>query len=91
MDDKGEIVVALLEGWKRQDLAKGYCRAFAGMLKTFPNGLDDLERSLPFDIVQELRKSKFNEVADISEDLFHAQMARDLEEFICPVTGMKFL
>jgi hypothetical protein len=90
MDEKGEIVVALLEGWKRQDMAKGYPRAFGAMLRTFPNGLDDLERSLPFDIFQELRKSKFKEIADIPQTEFESLMASELEEFTDPLTGMRF-
>jgi hypothetical protein len=90
MDEKGEIIVALLEGWKRQDLAKGYCRAFGAMLRAFPNGLDDFERSLPFDVVSELRKSKFKEIADIPQEEFESQMAKELDAFTDPMTGMRF-
>jgi hypothetical protein len=89
-DEKGEIVVALFEGWKRQDLARGYCRAYGSMMRTFPNGIGDLEASLPFDVVQEIRKSKFQEISDIPQQEFESLMAKELEEFTCPVTGMKF-
>lgn len=89
-DEKGEIVVALFEGWKRQDLARGYCRAYGAMMRTFPNGIGDLEASLPFDVVREIRKSKFQQIADIPQEDFEKQMAVELENFTCPVTGMKF-
>lgn len=89
-DEKGEIVVALFEGWKRQDLARGYCRAYGAMMRALPNGLGDLEASLPFDVVQEIRKSKFQQIADIPQDEFEKTMARELEEFECPVSGFRF-
>ncbi len=89
-DEKGEIVVALYEGWKRQDLARGYCRAYGSMMRTFPNGIGDMEASLPFDVVQEIRKSKFQQIADIPQNEFERQLAQELEDFTCPVTGMKF-
>ena len=89
-DEKGEIVVAFFEGWKRQDMARGYCRAYGAMMRALPNGLGDLEASLPFDVVQEIRKSKFQQVADIPQDEFEKSMAQELEGFECPVTGMTF-
>ncbi|MES2526749.1 MAG: hypothetical protein V4598_06665 [Bdellovibrionota bacterium] len=90
MDEKGEIIVALFDGWKRQDLAKGYPRAFGAIIRSFPNGLRDLAMNLPFDVVQEIKKSKFHEIGILPQEEFEKQMAHDLEEFICPVTGMKF-
>lgn len=89
-DEKGEIVVALFDGWKRQDQAKGYCRAYGAMMRALPQGLSDLERSLPYDVIQEIRKSRFQAIADTPQSEFEAQMARDLDEFVCPVTGLKF-
>lgn len=89
-EEKGEIVVALFDGWKRQDLARGYCRAYGAMMRALPNGLSDLERSLPFDVVQEIRKSKFQAIADIPKDDFEKDMAGLLEDFTCPVTGLRF-
>jgi hypothetical protein len=90
MDEKGEIIVALFDGWKRQDMAKGYPRAYGAMLRTFPNGIDSLAMSLPFDLVQELKKSRFQEIANLSLEEFENNMALELEEFECPVTGMRF-
>ncbi len=90
MDEKGEIIVALFDGWKRQDLAKGYPRAYGAMLRSFPNGIDSLAMNLPFDVVQELKKSKFQVIANLSQEDFEKQMATELEEFECPVTGMRF-
>lgn len=90
MDEKGEIIVALFDGWKRQDLAKGYPRAYGAMLRSFPNGIDSLAMNLPFDVVQELKKSKFQTIANLSREDFEKQMAQELEAFECPVTGMRF-
>ncbi len=90
MDEKGEIIVALFDGWKRQDLAKGYPRAYGAIVRSFPNGLIDLAMNLPFDVVQELKKSKFHEIGTLPQEEFEKQMAMELEEFVCPVTGMKF-
>ncbi len=90
MDEKGEIIVALFDGWKRQDKAQGYPRAYGAMIRALPNGLSDLEASLPFDVVQEIRKSKFQQIADIPLEDFEKEMARELEAFICPVTGWRF-
>lgn len=90
MEEKGEIVVALYEGWKRQDLAKGYCRAYGAMMRRFPNGLSDMERFLPYDVVAEIRKSKFQTISEIPQAGFEKDMANLLEEFVCPLTGLRF-
>lgn len=90
MDEKGEIMVALFDGWKRQDQAKGYPRAFGAMVRSFPNGLIDLVMNLPFDVVQEIKKSKFYQIAMTPQEEFEKQLAFELEEFVCPVTNLRF-
>ena len=90
MEEKGEIVVAFFEGWKRQDMARGYPRAFGAMMRAFPNGLSDFERDLPFDVIQEIRKSRFMEIAEIPQEKFERDTAALLEDFVCPVTGLRF-
>lgn len=90
MDEKGEIVAAFMEGFKRQDTALGYVRAYHGMLSKLPQGLESLEQNLSYDFIQELKTSKFGELAKVSEEEMVAQYKKRLEEFVCPVTNMKF-
>ena len=90
LDEKGEIVCAFLEGFNRQDTALGYVRAFHGMMSVLPNGLDTLEQNIPYDVMSELRNSRFGKLAKFSEEEMVASYKKQLEEFVCPVTGMKF-
>ena len=88
--EKAEIVAAFFEGFTRQNQAFGYARAFAGMLEALPEGLATLERDLPFNLVPEMKKTEFGNIAALSEVEFEAGYKKRLENFICPVTGMKF-
>ena len=90
LEEKGEIVAAFVDGYKRQDAALGYVRAYHGMLETLPGALEALERCLPYDLIADLKTSKFGELAKVSEVDMLNQYKRRLEDFICPVTGMKF-
>lgn len=89
-DEKGEIIVCFFEGYKRQDMAFGYARAFRGLKSALENGLESLAASLPFDLVKEIKSSKFSLIADIPEEDFRIDFSRKLEDFNCPVTGLKF-
>lgn len=89
-EEKGEIVSSLFEGFKRQDQANGYARAYHGILKGLPEGLASLERHLPFDLVLEMKKSRFSEISALSREEFESQFKTNLEEFVCPLTGWKF-
>jgi hypothetical protein len=88
--DKGEIVTALFEGFKRQDHAFGYTRAYRGLMSALPKGPESLEAHLPYDLALEIKKSKFRELADIPQEEFHELFIKKLEGFICPVTGLRF-
>lgn len=88
--EKGEIVGCFFEGYKRQNQASGYCRAFRGLIEALPRGLDSLEADIAFDVVAEIKKSPFSRVAELSVEDFQDQYKRDLEEFVCPVTNLKF-
>ncbi|HXH30996.1 MAG TPA: hypothetical protein VNJ01_09310 [Bacteriovoracaceae bacterium] len=88
--DKGEIVIAFFEGYKRQNLAFGYARAFRGLIQTLPNGLETLEADIAFDVMAEIKKSPFTAIAQKSKEEFEAGFKKSLEEFTCPVTGLKF-
>lgn len=88
--EKVEIIAAFLEGFERQDHAYGYVRAYHGMLKSLPDGLESLERDLPFDVYQTLKKSKFATMAEQPRDEFEAMFKANLEAFVCPLTEWKF-
>ena len=88
--DKVEIIAAFFDGYTRQDLAYGYVRAFHGLINSLPAGLESLERDLPFDFYQTLKKSKFAVQALQSRDDFETMFKQKLDEFVCPITSMRF-
>lgn len=88
--EKGEIVAALYEGYKRQDQAYGYIRAFRGMMNSLPDGIDTLVQDLPFDLMAEIRKSRFGTLSEVSKEDFETEFKNKLEEFVCPLTNLKF-
>lgn len=90
LEEKAEIITALFDGYKRQDQAFGYCRAFAGMQRVMDGGFLSIEPYLPFDLVAEIKKSKFMEMALISQADFENDYKIRLEKFQCPVTGLIF-
>lgn len=90
LEEKGEIVLALFEGWKRQDQAQGYIRAFRGILESLPEGLDSLVRFIPFDVMSEIRRSVFFQSSLISEEEFKESYKKKLEDFVGPKSGLKF-
>jgi hypothetical protein len=89
-EEKVEIIAAFFDGYTRQDLAYGYLRAYHGLIHSLPAGLESLERDLPFDFYQTLKKSKFADQAEQSRDDFEIMFKLKLDEFVCPVTSMRF-
>jgi hypothetical protein len=89
-EEKGEIVSSLFEGYGRQDRAMGYARAFGGMMKALPEELASLQAHLPFDLVLEIKKSPFYSIGMQGKTEFEDSYRKQLEEFVCPVTGLKF-
>jgi hypothetical protein len=89
-EERGEIVVALFDGYKRQDKAFGYARAYSGMMKALPEGIDTLIADIPFDVVQDIKKSGFQKTADLDINEFHDQFKSKLDNFVCPETGWRF-
>lgn len=87
--EKAEIIVALYDGFNRQDLARGYVRAFRGMLHSL-GGMEEMENHLAYDFVLELKKSKFFELSMVSEQEFAEDYKNKLLDFECDVTGLKF-
>lgn len=90
LPEKGEIVAAFFEGFKRQDKAFGYARAFSAMMKSLPEGIETLVADVPFDLVREIKASPFQKIADLSQEEFEANFCKELDEFVCPMTNMKF-
>lgn len=88
-EEKAEIIVALHEGFSRQDLARGYVRAFRGMLKSM-GGMDSLERVLPFDFMNDLKKSAFYSLSQISSEEFEDDYRKKLDSFKCEMTNFVF-
>jgi hypothetical protein len=89
-EEKVEIIAAFYEGYGRQDHAYGYVRAYHGMIKAFPEGLESLGRVLPHDFYQTLKKSKFATHAEQPREEFELMFKKQLDEFVCPVTELKF-
>jgi len=90
LEEKGEIIIALFEGYKRQDFAYGYIRAFKGLTESLLLGLDELEAFIPFDLMAEIKKSKFFELSKVSREEFEESFKKKLEDFVCPLTGLSF-
>ncbi len=88
--EKAEIVAAFYEGYKRQDQAFGYIRAFRALTAELDQGLSTLEQYLPFDLLAEIKNSPFMELSKISREEFEADYVKKLEEFVCPITKIKF-
>ncbi|MBT3981174.1 MAG: hypothetical protein HOE90_07455 [Bacteriovoracaceae bacterium] len=90
LTEKAEIVAALFEGYKRQDQAFGYIRGFKTLLNELDDGLDTFEQDLPYDLIADIKKSKFSELAYISREEFEQDYKMRLSEFICPITNIQF-
>ncbi|MEC7277380.1 MAG: hypothetical protein VXV96_13760 [Bdellovibrionota bacterium] len=90
LHEKAEIVGAFYEGYKRQDQAFGYIRAFKSLVDSLEGGLSSLEQYLPFDVFAEIKKSKFMELSLISNEEFEQDYRERLEKFTCPVTNLRF-
>ena len=90
LHEKAEIVGAFYEGYKRQDQAFGYIRAFKSLVDSLEGGLSSLEQYLPFDVFAEIKKSKFMELSLISKEEFEQDYRERLEKFTCPVTNLRF-
>lgn len=88
--EKGEIVISLFEGFKRQDHAYGYARAYGGIMRGLSHDTNSLEAHLPFDLMAEIKKSAFLKISEIPKEEFESDFQKKLEGFECPVTKMIF-
>ncbi len=89
IQEKAEIIVALFDGYKRQDQAFGYCRAYGAMINAIGN-TDEVEAWIPFDLLAELKSSDFLQIAMISLSDFENDYIERLNKFECPMTGIIF-
>lgn len=90
MPDKAEIIAALFDGYNRQNQAFGYVRAFRGLIHELSDGLLSMEEHLPFDLVLEIKKSKFYESAQIPKEEFEQKLSGRLEKFTSELVDYKF-
>ena len=90
MSDKAEIIAALFEGYNRQNQAFGYIRAFRGLIQSLPDELLSMEAHLPFDLVLEIKKSKFYELSKIPKEQFEKDLSIRLENFKNEMLDFKF-
>jgi hypothetical protein len=90
LTDKAEIISALFEGYKRQDKAFGYIRAFRGLTNALPDGIRTLDAHLPYDLVLEIKKSAFQELSDISKLDFEQDLSDRFYKFSSPLVDYIF-
>ncbi|MFN8369490.1 MAG: hypothetical protein U0T83_02570 [Bacteriovoracaceae bacterium] len=90
LEEKAEIVIALFDGYKRQDKAFGYIRAFRGLINSLPDQFQTLEKYIPYDLFAEIKKSKFWEAHKIEQELFEVDYKTRLEKFRSPKTDFTF-
>lgn len=88
--DLAEIVCALFEGYSRQDMASGYIRAFRGLIHSLPDGLNTLEAEIAYDVMADIKKSKFYELSLIEKDEFENNLKKKLEDFKNPLVKYQF-
>lgn len=90
LDEKGEIVAALFEGFNREAQAFGYVRAYRALMNELENGLISLEQSIPYDLISNIKTSDFSKLASTSREEFEDRYVKMLDEFVCPMTNIKF-
>jgi len=69
-EDVAEVVEALHDGWARLAGTAGYVRAIAGILESFPGGLEALCRYLPAKLARTLRAGEFRQLSSVSRERF---------------------
>lgn len=90
LSEKAEIIAALFDGFEREAEAFGYARAFGQMAQNLPKGLASLDEYLPFDLVANIKKSKFSEIAELSREEFESDYIKKLDEFESSKTKLRF-
>jgi hypothetical protein len=87
--EKAEIIVAMFDGYQRQDEAYGYCRGYGAMVRACEN-MDEVETWISFDVMNEINKSEFKKISQIDRAEFEQKYKDELDSFKCELTGIKF-
>lgn len=88
--EKAEIIIALFDGFNREKESLAYARAYAGILKNTPSGLNLFEEFISYDVMNNLKSSKFTQISEISQQNFEQSYIERLDNFTCPKTGINF-
>lgn len=75
IDDLGDVVRYLIDGWQRLKGPVGYARALTGILEAFPGGLTKLAGAIPGRDVRILKAGPLRALCSIPRERFEAQWA----------------
>lgn len=75
LEEKAEVVRALVDGWTRLHEPPGYARALAGFCEVFPGGREKLRKLLPGKDVRLLSSGSLRVAMDESQARFEARWA----------------
>lgn len=90
LTEKAEIITALFEGYKRQNKAFGYIRAYKGIMGNLAQGPRSLDSYLPADLLKEIKNSPFSKLSQISKEEFEENLSNRLVDFTSPLVDFKF-
>ncbi len=90
LTEKAEIITALFEGYKRQNKAFGYIRAYKGIINNLPQGPKVIEGYLPPILLKEIKNSPFYKSSQISKEEFEENFSNRLLNFSDPSVDFKF-
>jgi hypothetical protein len=76
--EKVEIICTLMDGWKRQDRAFGYVRAYHGVMKGAKDQWPEIRSMIPVDVLSEIKVRPFGKLAEMSKSDFEAQVIQNL-------------
>ncbi len=80
-EEAGGVVRALIDGWHRlKGQPVGYTRALAGMLETFPGGMEELRRFIPARDVRLLKAGPLKALCAVPKASFEAQWANHVRK-----------
>jgi hypothetical protein len=90
LTDKAEIITALFEGYKRQNKAFGYIRAYKGIMGNLAQGSRSLDPYLAADLLKEIKISPFSKSSLISKEEFEEKLSNRMLNFTSPLVDFKF-
>ena len=75
-EEVGEVTEALVAGWEKLQPAVGYARALAGILESFPGGLNKLCQYIPARVARILKAGELRALCIVPRNRFEEQWAR---------------